>query len=169
MDVMEQAHHELGRLQDIITRHEGHMFMLRSWLLAIIAGLLAAYYTENIELGSTLLRVALLLVVAVFLVLESRHMNLVEAVVERASRVEDSIRRHRHGPDDASWYDGPRVSEACREGARRMWPKSGMTFLLNQWFYMAVVLVVVVTTVSLPPKHAAAPKSAIEKVQGGAK
>ena len=156
MEAMEQAHHELDRLQDIITRHEGHMYALRGWLLAIIGGLLAAYYTDSIDLHVALLRTALLLVVALFLILESRHVNLVEAVVERAMRVEEEIRTRNHGTpsDDEPWYDGPRVSEACLDGATRKWPKNGMTFVLNQWFYIAVLLVAItLTTVSLPAKH----------------
>jgi hypothetical protein len=153
---MEQAHHELERLQGIITRHEEHMYVLRGWLLAIIGGLLAAYYTESIDLTPSLLRIALLAVVALFLVLESRHVNLVEAVVERAEQVERQIRHHRDAPGHDDWYDGPRVSEACRDGAKRKWPKAGMTFLLNQWFYIAVLVVVIATTVSLPAKRGTA-------------
>lgn len=160
MDPMEQAHHELDRLQSIIDRHEGHMFALRGWLLAVIGGLLAAYYTENIGLEVAVVRIALLLVVALFLVLETRHVNLVEAVVERAGALEKRIRQHRDTPDDARWYDGPRVSEACLDGATRKWPKSGMTFVLNLWFYFAVVLIVVVTTVALPAKRPAATNAA---------
>ncbi|HVO23239.1 MAG TPA: hypothetical protein VMW56_06375 [Candidatus Margulisiibacteriota bacterium] len=166
MEPIEQAHHELDRLQGIIDRHEGHMFALRGWLLAIIGGLLAAYYTENIDLGATLLRAALLLVVVLFLILESRHVNLVEAVVERATRVEEAIRQRDTASTDQNWYDGPRVGEACLAGAKRILPKSGMTFFLNQWFYVAVVLVIVVTTVALPPKHIAASKHAAEKSSG---
>lgn len=163
MDPMEQAHKELDRLQGVINRHEGHMMALRGWLLAILGGLLAAYYTENIDLDATLLRVALLVVVAVFLVLESRHVNLVEAVVERATKVEEQIRHDRESPQDTPQYDGPRVGEACLDGARRKWPKSGMTFLLNQWFYIAVVLVVIVTTVSLPAKRPSAASGLADK------
>lgn len=153
MDHMEQAHKELERLQSIVTRHEGQMFALRGWLLAILGGLLAAFYTENIDLEATLLRIALLLIVAVFLILESRHLNLVEAVVERATAVEEQIRHDRASPHETPRYDGPRVSEACLAGAKRKWPKDGMTFVLNRWFYVAVVLIVAVTTVSLPAKH----------------
>ena len=155
MDEMEQAYKELERIQDIITRHEGHMFALRGWLLAILGGLLAAYYTANIDLSVMVLRIAMLLVAALFLVLETRHVNLIEAVVERATAVEELIRRHRNAPNEAQWYDGPRVNEACFDGARRKWPKSGMTFLLNLWFYFAVIVVVIITTVSLPAKGAA--------------
>lgn len=169
MGPLEQAHHELDRLQGIITRHEGHMMALRGWLLAILGGLLAAYYTENIDLDATLLRIALLVVVAVFLVLESRHVNLVEALVERATKVEEQIRHDRDSPDETPQYDGPRVSEACLDGATRKWPKSGMTFVLNQWFYIAVVLVVIVTTVSLPAKRPATSVPTEESSQSTAK
>lgn len=155
MDEMEEAHEELGRIQGIIDRHEEHMFALRGWLLAVLGGLLAAHYTANIDLSTTELRIAMLLIAAIFLVLETRHVNLIEAVVERATTVEDLIRKHRKTPNEVEWYDGPRVNEACRDGARRTWPKSGMTFLLNLWFYVAVVVVVAVTTVSLPARRVA--------------
>jgi len=41
MDEMQQAHHELDRLQGIITRHEGFQFTIRGWLLTIVGALLA--------------------------------------------------------------------------------------------------------------------------------
>jgi uncharacterized membrane protein YidH (DUF202 family) len=169
MDQMEMAHHELDRLQDIITRHEGFMFTLRGWLLAIIGGLLTAYYSQSIDISAALLRIALLTIVGLFLVLESRHMNLVEAVVDRATKIEELIRQHRFEPPDAHWYDGPRVSEACLDGANRNWPKKGMTYVLNHWFYIAVVLVVILTTVSLPEKHPAAKDAASQSGQSAPK
>ena len=149
---MQQAHHELGRMQEIITRHEGHMFALRGWLLSIIGGLLAAYYTANIDMSAVVLRVGLLVVALSFLVVELQHTNLVEAVVERVSALEKSISNSRLSTDQTStvWYDGPKVSEACQEGASRFWPHSGMTFLLNRPFYLAVILIILLTTVSLP-------------------
>jgi len=166
VDEIEQAHHELDRLQGIISRHEGHMFVLRGWLLAIVGGLLAAYYTENIDLGASMLRIALLLVTLLFLVVELRHMNLVEAVVERVSRLENAIADSRRSANQSQdgWYDGPKVSEACQEGANRWWPRQGMTFLLNQPFYVVVILIIIFTTVSLPPKMETAPTQA-EPVQ----
>ena len=154
MDEMQQAHHELDRLQGIISRHEGHMYALRGWLLAIVGGLLAAYYTDNIDMSGLVLRLALVVVVLLFLVVESRHVNLVEAVVERASALEQLIIDVRRSADRSrpSWYDGPRVSEACRDGANRWWPRRGMTFVLNQPFYFVVILIVFLTTLSLPSK-----------------
>jgi len=162
MDEMQQAHHELDRLQGIIGRHEGHMFALRGWLLAIVGGLLAAYYTQNIDMSDLVLRGALLMIVLLFLVVESRHVNLVEAVVERVSALEKRIVASRRSADRsaAGWYDGPKVSETCQDGANRWWPRHGMTFVLNQPFYLVVILIVVVTTVSLPSKRDAAPPRA---------
>jgi uncharacterized membrane protein len=162
MDEMEQAHHELDRLEGIITRHEGFMFTLRGWLLAIIGGLLAAYYTDNVGMSKPILGTALVLIVVLFLVVESRHVNLVEAVVERVTALEALIFRSRYHRDQTAtgWYDGPKVSEACQDGASRLWPRSGMTFALNQPSYLVVMLVIVVTTVSLPAKRASGPTPA---------
>jgi uncharacterized membrane protein len=162
MDETEQAHHELDRLQGIVTRHEGHMFALRGWLLAIVGGLLASYYTENIVISGLVLRIALLMVVLLFLIVESRHVNLVEAVVERASALEKRIVDSRQSAGQASvgWYDGPRVSEACQDGANRWWPRRGMTFVLNQPFYLVVILIIILVTVSLPLKRTSAPPQA---------
>src|SRR3712207_119724 len=109
MDEMQQAHHELDRLQGIITRHEGHMFALRGWLLAIVGGLLAAYYTDNIDMSELVLRIALPIIALLFLIVESRHVNLVEAVAERATTLEKRIADARQSGDQAGWYDGPRV------------------------------------------------------------
>lgn len=161
MDEMQQAHNELGLLQGIITRHEGHMFALRGWLLVIVGGLLAAYYTANIDMSAVVLRSALLAITLLFLIVESRHVNLVEAVVERVIVIEKNIIDSRR-PDSqpaVGWYDGPRVSEACQEGANRWWPRNRMTFVLNQPFYFVVIVIVVFTTVSLPQKQAATPPS----------
>lgn len=162
MDEIQEAHHELDRLQSIITRHESHMFTLRSWLLAIVGGLLAAYYTNNIDMSALVLRAALLTIVVLFLVVESRHVNLVEAVVDRAAALERLIMDSRQSAVLArgGWYDGPRVSEACQNGANRWWPRRGMTFVLYQPFYFVVVLVVVLTTVSLPSKREPVPTKA---------
>lgn len=162
MDEAQQAHHELERLQGIITRHESHMFVLRGWLLAIVGGLLAAYYTNNIDMSELVLRIALLIIVLLFLVVESRHVNLVEAVVERVTALEKRIVDSRQSADQTrvGWYDGPRVSEACRDGANRWWPRRGMTFVLNQPFYLVVILIVVLTTVSLPSKRELGPPQA---------
>jgi hypothetical protein len=160
-DQMEQAHHELSRLQDIISRHEGHMFALRGWLLTVIGGLLAAYYTDNIRMSEVAMRFGLPVVAFLFLFVESRHANLVEAVADRASKVERCIRSARspRGDGKGRWYDGPRVSEACLKGARRFWPRAGMTFLLNRPFYVVVVLIILFVTIALPPRSTKPPAS----------
>lgn len=154
MDEAQQAHHEIDLLQGIINRHEGHMFALRGWLLAIVGGLLAAYYTQNINISELMLQTALVIVAFLFLVLESRHVNLVEAVVERVAVIEKSMNDARRptGELDGGWYHGPRINATCQKGAARWWPRRGMTFVLNQPFYFVVVLVIVLATVSLPAR-----------------
>jgi len=154
-DQFEEAQHELDRLQDIITRYEEQMFTLRGWMLTVIGGLLAAYYTGNIHLDSVIVRIALFVVAFLFLILDARHTNVVEAVIERVESVEGQIRSARDGGAGASgpWYDGPRINEACRKGSKRVLPRrEGMTFKQNQTFYAAVLLVVAVVAVALPPK-----------------
>jgi hypothetical protein len=171
MDELEQAQHELDRLQGIIARHEGHMFVLRGWLIAIVGGLLAVYYTDNIDMSEPMLQLSLIVIVVLFLILESRHLNLVEAVVERAEDVEKLIAKRRLGGAEmsAGWYDGPKVSAACREGADRLWPRKGMTLVQNLPFYVLVLLVIVITTMSLPPKvmpDAESGKNKVQSLQG---
>src|SRR5262249_12311043 len=95
MEELEEAHHEIDRLQAIITRHEGFMFTVRGWLLTIAGGLLAAYYTNNIAISEIAMRIALPVVALLFFVIESRHANLVEAVVERVATLEADIERAR--------------------------------------------------------------------------
>ncbi len=156
MKEIEQAFHEHTILQEIIARHEGHMFSLRGWLLAIIGGLLAAYYTENILIHVSMLAIALLLVTLMFLYVELQHMNVVEAVGERVVELEKTIvaSRDPNNQSGTGWYDGPKVCEACREGANRHWPKTGkMTFVLNQPFYFMVIAVILFATLWLPPKQ----------------
>ena len=105
--------------------------------IVIFGGLLASYYTDNIVMSGLVLRIALPMIALLFLVVESRHVNLVEAVVERVSALEKRIvdSRQSAGQASAGWYDGPRVSEVCQDGANRWWPRRGMTFALNQLFY----------------------------------
>jgi uncharacterized membrane protein len=135
------------------------MFALRTRLLVIVGGLLTAYSTANIDMSALVLRIALLVITLLFLIVESRHVNLVEVAVERVSAIERHIvdSRRFEGPPIAGWYDGPRVSETCQAGANRWWPRSGMTFVLNQPFYIVVIVIVVFTTVSLPPKQGVMP------------
>lgn len=157
MDEMEQEHHELDRLESIITRHEGFIFTMRSWLLAIIGGLLAAYYTDNISMSKPLLGGALLAIVVLFLVVELKHVNLIEALVERGTDLDALILKARRDGTQAGWYDGPKVSIAAQDGANRRLPRGGMTRTLNLPFYAVVGLVVLGTTLSLPGKRPAAP------------
>jgi hypothetical protein len=154
MDEMEQAQRELDRLADIITRHEAHMFALRGWLLVVLGGLLAAYYTANIHISEILMKVALPIVVVLFLVLESRHTNLVEAVVARSSELENRIRCTLQTPGEKTvgWYDGPKVSQACEDGAKRLWPYAGMTWVFYWPFYVIVFLITLCVALSLPDK-----------------
>lgn len=154
MDEMEQAHHELNRLQEVITRHERHIFALRGWLLAIVGGLLAAYYSQNIEMDEIVVQIALVLIVLLYLFIDTRHINLIEAVVKRSLDLETLIRDSRPstGEPQAGWYDGPKLSMTCEKGAERRWPKRGMTYLMNQPFYLVVIAVVLLATLSLPPK-----------------
>ena len=165
-DEIEQAHHELDRLQGIVSRHEGHMFALRGWLLTVVGGVLAAYYTGNIEVDEKYMRLGLPLIALLFLFLELRHTNLVEAVVERVSALEMLITtsREKIRQGDTSWYDGPKVSEACRAGASRWLPRRGMTFVLNLPFYVVVSLISLGATFFLPQKRkpAQAPIPAVQ-------
>ena len=68
MEQFEEAQHELDRLQDIVTRHEGFIFTLRGWLLTVIGGVLAAYYTGNIHLSMAVVRASLPTIAVLFLV-----------------------------------------------------------------------------------------------------
>ncbi len=151
MDAFEEAHRELDRLQEIITRHEKHTFSLRGWMLTVSGGLLAAYYTGNIHLHLLVIQIALPCVAILFLVIEIRHINLIDAVVARAGIVEGLLRANRQHPKP-NWYDGPRVHEVCKRGAQRVFPQFQMTFMLNMVFYIIVLLIAVVVALGLPPK-----------------
>lgn len=152
MEQIEEAHHELDRIQDIITRHEGFMFALRGWLITIIGGLLVAYYTDNVEMSEPALAGALVAVSILFWIVESRHTNLIEAVVERAGVIENQIAGSRQPARDPNWYDGPKVCEACERGVAQIRPFTKMTFKLNLPFYLVVSVIILAVIVSLPPK-----------------
>ena len=149
MSDIENALHELDRLQKIIDRHEGHIFTLRGWLLAVVGGLLAAYYTENIIIPSYFMSIALVFTVCSFLVIEFQHLNLVEAAAKRAGEVEKQIQKNGKNND---WYKGPDVSETCKIGAFRFKPVGGMTWRLNLPFYVTVFILILTVSFSLPPK-----------------
>ena len=153
MDEMAQAQRELDRLEEIVARHEAHMFALRGWLIAVVGGLLAAYYTANINISETLMQFALVIVVGLFLFSELRHENLVEAVVERITDLEQLIAESRQIEIERGWYDGPKMSKACANGANRWLPRlSGMTGRFYGPFYGLVVVVVFLVVYFLPQK-----------------
>jgi hypothetical protein len=168
MDELQEAHHELDRLQGIITRHEGFIFTIRGWLLTVIGGLLAAYYTQNIELDPVYVRIALPVVAVLFVIVEWRHVNLVESVVERVGDIEkliaDSRRPGRQG--DGRWYDGPQVNDVCLEGVRPRFPKYRMTFILNLPFYLTVAVIIGLLAWALPEKGKPAQQQGSAAQQG---
>lgn len=82
MEEMGQAHHELDHMESIITRHEGFILTMCSCLLAIIGGFLAYYYIDNVSMSKPLLGGALMAIAMLFLVVERKHVNLIEALVE---------------------------------------------------------------------------------------
>ena len=59
-----------------------------------------------------------------------------------------------------------KVSEPCQRGAHRWWPRRGMTFVLNQAFYVVVILIILFATVSLPPKGRSAPPQVLRGPSG---
>src|SRR5258708_34312573 len=99
------------------------MFTMRGWLLTIVLALLAEYYTNNIAISEVALRIALPVVALLFCVIESRHANLVEAVVERAAAIETAIEgaRQPSGQVRRGWDHGPKEAEVCEEGGNRWW------------------------------------------------
>jgi hypothetical protein len=161
MTELELAVRELERLQGIIARHEGHIFTLRGWLVTAIGALIAAYYSENLG-DLVVLRVALPLVAALFVVMELRHVNLIEAVVDRAMDIENRIAARRL----EGWYEGPRVSATCLEGATRWWPRRGMTLLFYQPVYLAVFLIIIAAIVWLPPRETFASQQQVPPTTG---
>ena len=152
MDQMEAAYRELDRIQEIISRHEGHIFSLRGWMLTVMGGLLAAYYTGNIHLQLWIVQLALPAIALLFLFLESRHMNLIESVVERAGTVEQQLREAKLSAGRKLRYDGPRIGESCQVGAKRILPRLQMTLLLNSAFYIIVILISLVVAIGLPAR-----------------
>ena len=169
MDEFEQAHEELDRLQGIISRHEGHMFSLRGWLLTVAGALLVADHSGTIEIDDKLMRIALPLITFLFLFLEMRHLNLVEAIVERVGKIETDIVRARKtasqnqgaSTPSASWYDGPLVSESCLKGVKRWFPCRGMTLVLNLPFYILFLMVSLGASFVLPQKQKAQPTATL--------
>jgi len=131
------------------------MFALRGWLLAVVGGLLVAYYTENIHISEILMQLALPIVVVLFLVLELQHEKLVEAVVDRSYELETHIAcsRQPDGKMPVGWYQGPGVNKACEAGAKHWLRRiNGMTWVFYRPFYIVVFLITICVALSLPQK-----------------
>jgi len=152
MEQVEEAQHELDRIQGIITRHEGFLFTIRGWLITVVGGLLIAYYTDNIVMSDLAMKIALVSVTFLFWIVESQHINLIESVVERAEVIEKQIASWRQPGVEPARYDGPRVCEACEKGVKRWRPINKMTLQLNLRFYFVVAAIIIVVSVWLPPK-----------------
>jgi hypothetical protein len=165
MDETEQALRELERLQGIIERHEGHIFTLRGWLITVIGALIAAYYAENIHLDDLALRVALPLVGLLFIVMELRHINIVEAVASRATVVEKGMATACRAAHPNGWYDGPRVSATCKEGAERLRPRAGMTLKLYAPVYIVIIAIIAFAMIFLPSRGSAVTQRQTAAVQ----
>ena len=157
MDETEEALRELERLQSIIDRHEGHIFTLRGWLITVIGALIAAYYAENIHLNDLALRIALPVVAVLFIVMELRHINIVEAVASRATVVEAGLAAARRAASPGCWYDGPKVSETCKDGADRLRPRDGMTLRLYAPVYGVIIAIIVTAMIFLPSRGSTVP------------
>ena len=148
---MKTALHELDRIQDIVTRHESHMFSLRGWLFAALAGIVAAYYSSGLTVSRIEFAVVLLALVMTFIYAELRHVILVDALVARAGTVEQMIVAAREsGPSMLPRYDGPKVNEVCGLAVKRVLPKFDMTLVLNLFFYYALVAAALILVWLLP-------------------
>jgi len=151
MNETDQAFKEIEHLQEIISRHESHVFALRGWMLTVVGALLAAYYTNNIVIDVIYMRWGLPLVSVIFLLIEMQHNNLVEVIATRVLILEQNIYKARK-EGLLNWYDGPKIAECCRAGARRFLPVHRMTFILNLPFYIATVLIILVISFTMPQK-----------------
>ena len=151
MDEMEQAYHELDRIQGIVDRHEGHMFSLRGWLFAALAGIVAAYYSTRLPVSLPEFVIVVVALIVSFIYAELRHVILVDALVARAGALEKMIIPAR-GPSASSspWYDGPRINDVCDLAVRQVFPSLNMTLLLNLFFYYALMAAVIVLVWLLP-------------------
>jgi hypothetical protein len=66
------------------------------------------------------------------------------------------------------WYDGPRVSRVCEEGAKRLLPHLGMTLQLNLGLYAIVIAVLIMASFLLPRKSARARPAPVTQAQPAA-
>jgi hypothetical protein len=83
--------------------------------------------------------------------------NLIDAVIERSTTVEQEIQKARRLKSAPGWYDGPQVNETAGGGVKRGLPLNEMTLKLNLPFYFVVAIVIALTVVALPQK----PKSVV--------
>jgi hypothetical protein len=149
---MKTALHELDRIQVIVNRHEGHMFSLRGWLFAALAGVVAAYYSRGLPASRVEFAFVVLALVVAFIYAELRHVILVDALVARAGAVEKMIVAARGtGASSLPQYDGPKVNEVCGIAVKeRVFPKFDMTLVLNLYFYYALVAAALILVWMLP-------------------
>ena len=155
MDETDQANLEMDRIQRIISRHEGHIFSLRGWLFAAIAGSLAAYFSGNVPFGPGRFLLAIGGLVVIFLLVELRHIVLIDALVKRVGDVEILITRSRANGAFTGWYDGPRVNTTCQQAMQlqNLLPRWRMTLKQNLVYHLGLLAFAIALVALLPSRQ----------------
>jgi hypothetical protein len=151
MNWEDQAHAELAALQEAIGRHEGQVFTIRSWLLAVLAGLIASAFTEKIELPAVIFLPASLAAIVLLGMLELDHRCIVRHAINRHRAVEGLLQLGLKAANAANpGYTGSAISEHL--ALPTSWSDRFREFRIhfNLSFYLALALAVAAIGIYLP-------------------
>lgn len=135
---------EWRQLQEIIARHEDHAFKVRGVLYIILAGLAAGYFSEKL-INATQFVILALASTALVLLVELSHRAIVRVAINRAGKVEESLRDPVTSP-----YDGPRVKESL---GKTNWIKElpGELSVSTTYSHYIAILAIIIVVFALRP------------------
>ena len=96
---------ELKLVQSIIHTQEQMRFKVVGWCIATITGLSVAYLSEKLDLPHTSYFVLSILIILIFLWLDTVHRVAVDRAIMRSGEIEKALRGEAE-------YDGPKIGES---------------------------------------------------------
>ncbi len=103
------AMEEIKILQNIVARHEEHIFKIRGWMLLIESALLGAQASSTIDLSLFSHFYWGIAVIFLCLVLELTQRETMRLAIQRVDNIEKAIR-------DGGNYDGSKVVQSFKDG-----------------------------------------------------
>jgi hypothetical protein len=127
---------EWRQLQTIIGRYDGLDVTIRGWLLALLGGLLAAFFAKGSHIHWSLLYFVWFAAEIAFILIEGYSRAIKRVATDRSGEVEQSLR------EPPFFYYGPLIHERLSEGSLGWRDIVSEALEVQVWiFYAAVALV----------------------------